>query len=60
MSKTTSITLNLRVKQPIVKPLPEGCSFDPNLVGGWEVFVYAIHYNWLRFENGICNRLFTD
>jgi len=63
MSKTTSITLNLRVNQPIMKDLatlPTPCVFDPNLVGGWEVFVYAIHYNWLRFENGICNRLFTD
>jgi len=27
---------------------------------GWEVFVYAIHMNWLRFENGICQKLFED
>lgn len=60
MSRTTSVTLNLRVNQPIVKPLPPGCVFDPNTVSGWEVFVFAIHYNWLRFENGICNRMFTD
>lgn len=56
MSKT-SITLNLKVNVPI----PVNVSgFDPITVGGWEVFVFAIHYNWLRFENGICNRMFTD
>ena len=26
----------------------------------WEVKVYCIGLNWLRFENGICNKLFTD
>jgi hypothetical protein len=63
MSRATSVTLNLRVNQPIVKDLNTlnpPCEFDPAVVGGWEVFVFAIHYNWLRFENGICNRMFTD
>jgi hypothetical protein len=63
MSRTTSITLNLRVNQPIVKNLANlepPCEFDSITTGGWEVFVFAIHYNWLRFENGICNRMFTD
>ena len=27
---------------------------------GWEVKVFCIGLNWLRFENGICNKLFTD
>jgi hypothetical protein len=63
MSRATSVTLNLRVNQPIVKDistLEPPCVFDPAVVGGWEVFVFAIHYNWLRFENGICNRMFSD
>ena len=63
MSKTTSVTMNLKVRTPIPKDLATldpPCVFDPNTIGGWEVFVYAIHYNWLRFENGICNRMFTD
>jgi hypothetical protein len=63
MSRTTSVTLNMRVRTPIAKDLatlPTPCVFDPATVGGWEVFVFAIHMNWLRFENGICNRLFTD
>jgi hypothetical protein len=63
MSRATSVTLNLRVNQPIQRDLgalSPPCLFDPVLVNGWEVFVFAIHYNWLRFENGICNRLFTD
>lgn len=63
MSKATSVTLKLRVNVPIKKnllTLPTPCIFDEVDVGGWEVFVYAIHYNWLRFENGICNRMFSD
>ena len=63
MSRATSVTLNLKVNQPIAKDLSTlnpPCIFDPATVGGWEVFVFAIHYNWLRFENGICNRMFTD
>lgn len=56
MSRTTSVTLNLKVNVPI--PVNVG-DFNPN-VAGWEVFVFAIYYNWLRFENGICNRMFTD
>jgi hypothetical protein len=63
MSRANSITLTLRVNTPIstdLATLPSSCVFDPITVGGWEVFVYAIHYNWLRFENGICGRIFTD
>lgn len=63
MSRATSVTLNLRVNQPIAKnlgSLSPPCEFDPAVVGGWEVFVFALHYNWLRFENGICNRMFSD
>lgn len=63
MSKVTSITMNLRVRTPIAKSLDTlspPCVFDPITVGGWEVFVYAIHMNWLRFENGICNKIFSD
>ena len=59
MSRTSSITLNLKVNTPIPVDVPNS-TFDPITVGGWEVFVFAIHYNWLRFENGICNRMFTD
>jgi hypothetical protein len=63
MSRATSVTLTLKVNTPIpvnVAALDPPCVFDPAVVGGWEVFVHAIHYNWLRFENGICNRVFTD
>ena len=56
MSKIQSIRLNLKVNVPI--PVSVG-DFDPS-VESWEVFVFAIHYNWLRFENGICNRMFTN
>jgi hypothetical protein len=60
MSKAASVTLNLRVNPPIVSPLPADCKFDSTVVSGWEVFVFAMHYNWLRFENGLCNKLFSN
>lgn len=59
-SRTHSISLSLRVRTPIEKPLDPSCTFDPASVRGWEVFVFAVHYNWLRFENGICQKVFTD
>ena len=59
-SRVSSVTLQLRVNNPIVtdiNTLQYPCHFE---VGGWEVFVYAVYYNWLRFENGICNKLFSS
>jgi len=63
MSRATSIQLQLTVRTPLatdLTTLSPPCVFDPAVVGGWEVFVFAIHYQWLRFERGICQRLFTD
>lgn len=60
MSRTTSVALTLRVRTPIARALPVGAQFDREVVEGWEVFVFAVHYNWLRFQNGLCSRLFTD
>ena len=62
-SRATSIMLNLKVNIPIttdITTLASPCIFDPAVIGGWEVFVYGIHYNWLRFENGVCNRIFSS
>lgn len=60
MSRATSVSLGLRVRTPMAMPLPAGCVFDEEVIGGWEVFVFAVHYQWLRFQNGLCERLFTD
>lgn len=60
MSRATSVSLALRVRTPMASALPAGCVFDEEVVGGWEVFVFAVHYQWLRFQNGLCERLFTD
>jgi len=59
MSKIQSIRLNLKVNVPIPVGFNASVDFDPS-IESWEVFVFAIHYNWLRFENGICNRMFTN
>lgn len=63
MSRASSVTLGLRVRTPIAPvlfPLPADAVFDPEVIGGWEVFVFAVHYQWLRFQNGLCSRMFTD
>lgn len=60
MSRASSVSLRLRVRTPIALPLPAGAGFDAVTTGGWEVFVFAVHYNWLRFQNGMCGRVFTD
>ena len=59
MSRATSVSLRLTVRQPMAVSLT-GTQFDPTDVGGWEIFVYAMYDNWLRFENGVCQKLFID
>jgi len=47
-----------------VTPVPPAVAvppgFDAEVGQGWEVFVYAVHTNWLRFENGLCQKIFSD
>jgi hypothetical protein len=57
MSRTSSVTINLSVNSPIPF-LTSG--FEDGTANGWEVHVFAIYLNWVRFENGICNKIFTD
>lgn len=45
-SRLNSLRLVLEVEAP------KGCQ--------WEVKVFCIGMNWLRFENGVCNKLFED
>lgn len=57
MSRAGSITLNLRV----AVPLPVAASgWEPDVSQGWEITVYGIHFNWLRFQNGICQKIFDS
>jgi hypothetical protein len=63
-SRANSITINMRVNTPVAIPLNGGGAFvenySQNVSQGWEVFVFAIGINWMRFQNGMCNRLFED
>jgi hypothetical protein len=58
MSRASSVRLDLRVNVPKAVAVPDG--FDIDVGQGWEVFVYALHLNWLRFENGICQKIFDS
>ncbi len=61
MSRTNSVTINMRVNPPIPLQLPNSSYvWDQEILRGWEIHVFPIHYNWLRFENGICNKMFSD
>lgn len=48
-SRLSSLRLTLDVKAP-------GGSSDTE----WEVHVYAFAFQWLRFENGLCSKVFID
>lgn len=48
-SRIQSLRLTLEVNQPVT-----------NLDASWEVKVFCIGLNWIRFENGIANKLFSD
>lgn len=52
-SLNASRVQNIRLSLEIVPPIS-------NYNTGWEIKVFCIGLNWLRFENGICNKLFTD
>jgi hypothetical protein len=48
-SRVQNLRLTLEVQQP-------SSQYDVT----WEVKVFCIGLNWLKFENGICNKLFSD
>jgi hypothetical protein len=47
-SRTTSLRLTLEVQPP------------SDNTDGWEVVVFCLGLNWMRFENGLANALFED
>ena len=58
MSRATSVQLRLTVRAP-QRAEVEG-DFDESVRAGWEVHAYCMGMNWLRFENGIANRIFSS
>lgn len=58
-SRCNNITLNLKV----CVPSPAGiasATWQADVNQGWEIFVFCHAYNWIRFENGLCSRLFDS
>ena len=51
-SRLNSLRLTLEVEQPYV---PGATQPDD-----WEVVVFCMGLNWMRFENGIVNRIYSD
>jgi hypothetical protein len=60
LSRTNSVTINMRINTPYLVSGEKLGKFSDIVSLGWEVRVYAIHMNWLRFNNGVCNKLFED
>ena len=58
MSRATSVQLRLTVRAP--KRANVTGDFDESVRAGWEVHAYCVGLNWLRFENGIANRMFSS
>lgn len=59
-SRTTSVRLTLEVSIPQVIEEASDMEWDDETLRGWEIKVFVIGLNWLRFENGISNLLFKD
>lgn len=57
MSKANSVVLNLSVNAP--KPIVPPPAFPPETATGWELFVYVSHYNWVRVDNGLMQKVFS-
>ena len=56
--RTWTTRITLQVVSPPAVTVPG--AFDQTIANTWEVRVYALAMNWMRFENGIANRIFTD
>jgi hypothetical protein len=62
MSRANSIVLNLTVRVPQILPVYQQL-FQPwgeDVIKGWEIGVFSHGLNWLRFENGLCQKLFNS
>lgn len=55
-SRTSSIKLEMTVRVPL--PAPDAFNEEDEQM--WEVFVYGIGINWLRFQNGMCSRIYSN
>lgn len=55
MSRANSVRLDLTVRVPRA----DTSAFNEEDEQTWEVFVYGLAINWLRFQNGMCGRMFT-
>lgn len=55
-SRASSIRLTLNVRVPMAAP----GAFNTAEAQTWEVFVYGIGINWLRFQNGLCGPLYGN
>lgn len=58
MSRAHSVTLNLTINVP--RPIIPPTGFDQAVSQGWEIYVFATYYNWIRFENGLCQKIFNS
>ncbi len=55
-SRTSSIRLTLNVRVPQAAP----GAFNQAESQTWEVFVYGLGINWLRFQNGLCAPIYGN
>ena len=57
-SRGQDLRLNLSIYNPF--PVTPGPGFSNDLSNGWEVFVHCVGINWVRFEYGLCNPVFSS
>jgi hypothetical protein len=58
-SRTSSVKLSLEVNTPPPLTAPAGSTWTDETLKGWEIGVYVVGLNWIRFQNGMANLLFS-
>ena len=58
MSRASTVRLSLEVLTPptVINTPPD---WTDDILKGWEIAVYVVGLNWLRFQNGMTNLLFS-
>ena len=59
-SNSVRLTLEVCIPRRVEASSIEASGWDEEILRGWEIKVFVIGLNWLRFENGISNLLFKD
>jgi hypothetical protein len=59
-SRAQSVRLVLEIQTPPSLSFASSTEWSDEVLKGWEIAVYSIGLNWMRIENGMANKLFSN